>query len=335
MSDTQQRILVIKLGALGDFVQALGPMAAIRRHHAGTHIVLLTTPPYDALARGSGAVDEVWLDERCSVLAVSYWLALRRRLRAARFDRIYDLQTSDRSSWYFRLFWPGPWPEWSGIAPGCSHPHANPARDRMHTIERQADQLRVAGIESVPPPDVSWARADVARFVLKKPYALFVPGGALHRPEKRWPLERFAALAKALVRRGIVPVVLGGRAERPLGHALASVSSEVRDLTGETSLEEIPSLAREAAFALGNDTGPMHLIAAAGCLALVLFSQESDPALCAPRGRQVIVLRRARLEDLMVDEVLAALPPLPPGTSSRGRGLARAQVGLEASRKRH
>lgn len=313
MSDTQQRILIIKLGALGDFVQALGPMAAIRHYHARAHVVLLTTKPYDALARAAGIVDELWLDERLSILAVSHWLALRRRLRAGHFDRVYDLQTSDRSGWYFRLFWPGPWPEWSGIAPGCSHPHANPTRDRMHTIERQADQLRAAGIDNVPLTDVSWARADVGRFVLSKPYAILVPGGALHRPEKRWPLESFAALAKALITRGIVPVVLGGKAELPLGHALASVASEVRDLTGETSLEEIPSLARGAAFAVGNDTGPMHLIAAAGCPVLVLFSRASDPALCAPRGRQVAVLKRSRLEDLSVDEVLGALLSGSPG----------------------
>jgi ADP-heptose:LPS heptosyltransferase len=303
-----QRILVIKLGALGDFVQALGPMAAIRRHHPDARITLLTTRPLEALARSSGYADEIWLDARPSLLAIPRWLAFRRRLRAAGFDRVYDLQTSDRSGWYFRLFWPGPRPEWSGNVTGCSHPHANPARGRMHTIERQADQLRMAGIEAVPLPDVAWARADMARFVLRKPYALLIPGGAAHRPDKRWPLEHYAALAKALVRQGVTPVVLGGRHERPLGQALASVAPEVRDLTGETSLEEIASLARAAAFAVGNDTGPMHLIAAAGCPAVVLFSRASDPALCAPRGARVTVLRRDRLEDLSTDEVLAALP---------------------------
>jgi ADP-heptose:LPS heptosyltransferase len=59
--------------------------------------------------------------------------------------------------------------------------------------------------------------------------------------------------------------------------------------------------------AVGNDTGPMHLIAAAGCSSVVLFSADSDPALCAPRGK-VAVLRRPDLAQLTVDEVAAALP---------------------------
>ncbi len=127
MSGERPSILVIKLGALGDFVQALGPMAAIRRHHADARIVLITAPALAPLARASGYVDEIWLDARPPLWVASAWLALRRRLREERFARVYDLQTSDRSGWYFRLYWPGPRPEWSGIARGASHPHANPA----------------------------------------------------------------------------------------------------------------------------------------------------------------------------------------------------------------
>ena len=66
------------------------------------------------------------------------------------FTRVYDLQTSDRSSFYRNLMgfpFSRP-PEWSGIAAGSSHPHANPARDFQHTVERQREQLLVAGINS-------------------------------------------------------------------------------------------------------------------------------------------------------------------------------------------
>jgi len=63
--DVQQpRILVIKLGALGDFVQALAPMAAIRRHHPGAHITLLTTDPFVELAAASRWFDDIWVDSR-------------------------------------------------------------------------------------------------------------------------------------------------------------------------------------------------------------------------------------------------------------------------------
>ena len=134
----RQRILVIKLAALGDFVQAFGPFAAIRAHHPDAAIALLTTPPFAGLARRSPWFDAVWSDGRPSWRDPAAWWRLARRLRAAGFARVYDLQTSRRSSRYRLLA--GPRAEWSGIAPGASHPHANPARDSMHTVERQREQ---------------------------------------------------------------------------------------------------------------------------------------------------------------------------------------------------
>ncbi len=97
---------------------------------------------------------------------------------------------------------PGSRPEWSGIARGASHPHANPARDFMHTLDRQADQLRCAGIAyAVPALDLRWAASDLARFDLPDPFLLLVPGGAPHRPEKRWLAARYAELARVPVAR--------------------------------------------------------------------------------------------------------------------------------------
>ena len=59
--------------------------------------------------------------------------------------------------------------------------------------------------------------------------------------------------------------------------------------------------------AIGNDTGPMHLLVAAGCPATVLYSIASDPALTAPRGRDVRILRSPALAELAVEEVAATL----------------------------
>ena len=306
----QSRVLVVKLAALGDFVQALGPFAAIRRHHAGQTVTLLTTPPFVELAGAGGWFDDIWIDDRPKALDVGGWMALRRRLRGGGFGRVYDLQTSDRSAMVFRLFWPGPTPQWSGIARGCSHPHANPRRDFMHTTDRQAEQLALAGIADVPAGDLSWVEADAARFGLSGPYALLVPGGAAHRPAKRWPAQRFAAVAAWLAERGLSPVLLGGPEEAALLGAVAGDCPAALNLAGRTSLLDIVALARGAACALGNDSGPMHLTAAAGCASVVLYSDASDPALCAQRGRAVTILRRARLDDLPVEEVTAALGPV-------------------------
>ena len=304
----RQRILVIKLGALGDFVQAMGPAAAIRAHHADATITLLTSAAFYELARAAPYFDEVWIDQQPRRFDLGGWLRLRAALRGGHFDRVYDLQTSARSSFYFHLMKPRA-PEWSGIARGASHPHANAARDFMHTFERQADQLAMAGIGEVRAPDLSWAQADIGRFNLALPMMLLVPGGAAHRLEKRWPAGRYAQLAGLIARRGVTPVVIGGPDERVAGHEIAREVPAARDLTGQTSFAEVVGLGAAARYAVGNDTGPMHLIVAAGCPATVLYSAASDPALTQPRGPGgVAILRRDDLAALTLDEVAATLP---------------------------
>ncbi|MFC7543364.1 glycosyltransferase family 9 protein [Siccirubricoccus deserti] len=108
-----------------------------------------------------------------------------------------------------------------------------------------------------------------------------MPGASATRPGKRWPAERFGALAAGL---DLPAVILGAAAERPLAAAIRRVAPQAIDLTGRTSFAAIGAVARQAAYAVGNDTGPTHLIAATGCPTLALFGPESDPALCAPRG---------------------------------------------------
>jgi ADP-heptose:LPS heptosyltransferase len=299
-------VLAIKLGALGDVVQSFGPLRAIRQAHPKARLVVLTVPAFADLFAAGPDVDEVWRDDRPSKLDLLGLLRLRARLRGGKFRRVYDLQTSSRSNLYFKLMGPGR-PEWSGIAPGCSHPHANPDRDAMHTVDRQREQLAMAGIAEVPDTDLSWLSADIGAFKLPDPYVLLVPGGAPARPKKRWPVAKYAALAQEMVAHGATPVVIGGKAEAELGKAIRAASPRVRDLTGKTNFAELVSLARKAGAAIGNDTGPMHLIARANCPSIVLFGSDSDPALCAPRGPEVAIMRRSNLDGLGVDEVMRLL----------------------------
>lgn len=306
-----ERILVIKLAALGDFIQAFGPFAAIRAHHPGAEITLLTTPPFAALARRAPWFDHVWADGRPAWTDLPAVVRLALRLRRARFDRVYDLQTSSRSSRY-RLFTGGR-PEWSGIARGASHPHRNPARDGMHTLDRQREQLREAGIEAFPVPDMRWLEGDLSAFTMPPRFGLLIPGASPGRPGKRWPVERFAALAAGLA----MPVaVLGGKGEGPLAETILRAAPSALDLTGRTDLLQIGALARHAAFAIGNDTGPTHLVAAAGCPTLALFGAESDPALCAPRGPVTEVLRHLPLAELPMESVAAAVARLAPESAA-------------------
>jgi len=321
-----EKILVIKLSALGDFVLALAAMKKIREAHKKAHITLLTTPPFEALAKSCPYFNAVRTDGRPETLP--QWTALRKQLRAARYDRVYDLQTSAHSNRLFHLMRPNP-PAWSGIALGCSLPHRNALRDTMHTLERQADQLMYAGIwpdaptapGTAPKPDISWiwrnepAERPVPGAVKPRPYVMFIPGGSAHRPEKRWPVENYAELARILYARGYDIVIIGGVQETPLAHAIQRVAPRARDLTGRTDFARIAVLGAKASLAVGNDTGPLHLVAAAGAPTVVLFSKASDPSLAAPRGR-VTVLRSERLSELPVAKVTQAASGLLSETTS-------------------
>lgn len=306
MIQQKGRLLVIKLGALGDFVLATGPFAAIRAAHPNEELVLLTTGPFAEFARASGYFDDVWVDERPSRIALIAIQRLRRRLRRGRFYRVYDLQTSSRSSWYFRLMRGFMRPQWSGIAFGCSHPHANRKRNSMHTIERQAEQLAIAGIAETPLPDLSWATSDTSRFNLPARFALMIPGGAAHRPGKRWPAANYRALGESWLQQGVTPVIIGGPDEADIATEIAD-GTGMLNLAGQTSFADIAELSRKAAGVIGNDTGPMHIAAICGCPSVVLFSDESDPSITAPHGPDVQVLHREELGDLPVSEVAGAL----------------------------
>jgi ADP-heptose:LPS heptosyltransferase len=298
----RERILVIKLAALGDFVQAFGPFAAIRHHHPDAEITLLTTPPYAELARLTPWFDRIWTDGRPRWIDLPGVWRLARKLRRGGWSRVYDLQTSGRSSRY-RLF-TGTRPDWSGIAWGSSHPHANPMREVMHTLEKQREQLEMAGITEFPVPDLGFLDADISGFGLPERFALLIPGASATRPGKRWPAEKFGALAAGFE---VPAVVVGSRSESALAEAVRRLAPTAIDLTGRTSFAALAALARRAEFAVGNDTGPTHLVAATECPTLALFGGESDPSLCAPRGRQVAVLRHLPLKALGVEEVRAAL----------------------------
>ena len=300
-----RQILVIRLSALGDFVQSLGPMAALRHHHAADHFALLTTAPFAALAAELGLFDEVLIDRRPKPSAFREWWTLRRQLRQGRFDRVYDLQTSQRSSHYLRLFSRRGRPQWSGIAPGCSHPHANLDRDRQHTIDKQAEQLLMAGIYPMPQPPPPPAARELPAGLAGRDFVLLVPGSSPHRPAKRWPAACYGRLALALTGAGCVPVIVGTAEERALAAEIRRACPDAVDLVGNTDLSDLAALTRSARLTVGNDTGVCHLAAASGGPVVVLFSAASDPALCAPRGDLVRIIATPDLNDLEVDTVLA------------------------------
>lgn len=347
--DTLKRVLIIKLGALGDFIQALGAMRVVRATHPSARITLLTTEPFEAFAKACPYFDIVEADGRPR--DIKGRADLIRRLRSAGYDMVYDFQNNDRTSQYFAGL-SGKKPLWSGAAKGASHQHVNPNRGEMHNFDRLAEQLLHAGLSPKPPgdptgwiigqdlvPSLDWVRPafrDPPRFQqeffnLYGPYMLLIPGSSADHPEKRWPGERFAQIAKWVADAGITPVILGTKAEADVGNQIMKLEPRARSVIGRTDLFQLATLSERAVLAIGGDTGPMHLAAAARAPGVCLFAQEWTATMAsdlhsvhnpqtrlgraAPRGGPMIVLYAASLDALSVDDVKYAalgmnvLPP--------------------------
>lgn len=281
-------ILIIRHGALGDFFQAFGAFSSIRHAFPEAHITLLTASPYHDLASCCPWFDAIATDDRPPVTDLRHWLKIRRLLR--KMDMVFDLQNSGRTARYFRLARPGT--AWSGQNGQASLPHHNPQARQMHTLMRQADQLRAAGIPSLPRtvPDFLKDRGPE----LPGPYVVLVPGAAPHRPAKRWPAPHFATLARTINAWGYQPVIIGSAADRPLAEIIRSQTPQTLDLTGQTDLPALAGLLHRATLCIGNDTGPLHMAATMDCPTLTLFSANSDPRRCAPRS---ITPGRSRILD--------------------------------------
>lgn len=292
-------ILVIKLSALGDFILAMGAMEAIRRHHPEARLTLLTTKPFADMAQRSGWFDHIEVTARTPFHDIPAWLKLGRFLNGGGFSRVYDLQLNDRTSFYYRLFRKKP--EWSGIVKSAKLFYANPEWRQMHAFDRHKTMLAELGI-TVSSPDLSWMKTDVSFFGLKKPYVLLAPGSAPQHPEKRWSAVKFAALALKLGRQGYDVALLGTAADDDAVTRIKTACPAAHDLSGRTSFYDIASLSFDAAAAVGNDTGPMHLIALAGCPSTVLFSGTTDPALSVPLG--AVAIQSMRIDDISVDDVM-------------------------------
>ncbi len=303
-------VLVIQLGGLAAFVQALAAAKRIREFHVGAHINLLATEEMKELAAKCPYFDTVEADGKPKeAQAITQLIA---RIRAAKYDMIYDLEGSSRSNNYFQGMRPWP-PKWSGSVSGCSHPYLDPDRAALHPIDRDTAQLAAAGLGDAPlMPDLSWLRAamrDPPRlqpdyFSLRGRYVLLLPRGSDAEPSRRWPEAKYVELAVRLARQGVTPVVLGGPEERAIGVAIAKAEPRAKNLISRPDLFQCIALADRTFAAVGDDVELMHLAAAAGAVSLVFLSSLANPGRAAPRGRGgVVALTAAVISDLPVEQV--------------------------------
>ena len=108
----------------------------------------------------------------------------------------------------------------------------------------------------------------------------------------RWPIGNYAELARRLYEQGMDVLVIGSPEESAMARAIQRAAPRARDLTGGADFAKIAVLSARAALAVGNSSGVMHLMAAAGAPTLAFFAGGADPELSGPRGYVAILTAR-------------------------------------------
>ena len=293
------RVLIVRLGSLGDIIHTIPAAAAIRRTYPNAAIDWLIDVRHRDLLDLVPVVDRKIAIDTSRV--GSLWSVLG-ELRRAHYDAALDLQGLLKSAVRARL---------SGAARVLGFP-ADLLRERAarvfytetagepepHVIDKNLSMLRAIGVRM---PDVAFPLKDrnpgiagEARSRLGlaggTPFALINPGAAW--PNKRWPPVYFAELSRALAKRhGLRSLVLWGPGEQPLADAVAMASDNTAAVSPPTSVADLVSLSKAAALMISGDTGPLHIAAAAGTPIVGIFG-PTDPMRNGPWAQDDLVVSR-------------------------------------------
>ena len=196
---------------------------------------------------------------------------------------------------------------------------------RRRAVFRRIPGPKVAELGAIlglspPPPPVTWvAEVDRARVasLLQAGRPIVVLAPTANWEPKVWPADRFAALFHEIERTLIqapIPVVLGGPGptERALAAPLLAALPGAIDLVGALSLPEAAAVLERAALFIGNDSGLMHLAAAAGAPTIGLFG-PTDAKTYGPVGRCATAVVQESMNRIAVDQVIDAARRLLPG----------------------
>tara|TARA_Y100001968_G_C19336654_1_gene707255 strand:+ start:95 stop:667 length:573 start_codon:yes stop_codon:yes gene_type:complete len=184
----------------------------------------------------------------------------------------------------------------------------------MHTIYRQKEQLKFAGIKYNYFPDWGWLAINYQNksILQKEKFVIIVAGTAKHRINKRWPEDNFAHLIESLSNIGIKSILVGGKEEfKYINNIINKIKKTIKfmplNYAGKTSFKDLVYLSKYASCAIGNDTGPMHLLASSGLKSIVLFGAGSNPDLCAPLGKNVRIINEKYITDITVENVFKVM----------------------------
>jgi len=286
-----QRFLIIRLGSLGDLVHAVPAVAALRAAHPDAQIDWLVEPAHAALLALVPAISNVRVLKGRSV---GGWLATRAELRAHHYDIAIDLQGLIKSAALARL---------SGarrVVGFDTRALREPAArwfyteqvvvgEGRHVIDKNLALVRTLGLSGTLDPgpcrtpdhgvfpfELSSSPAlDSLRSAGVTDFALLNPSAAW--PNKRWPAESFAAVARWLhATDGWSPVVLWGPGEEALADAIVAGAPGVAVRAPRTSFNDLLALARASKLCVSGDTGPLHLACAMQAPVVALFGPTTE-----------------------------------------------------------
>lgn len=280
-----RRILIIKPSSLGDVVNALPTLAALRDRFPKAHIAWLVKRQWAGLLERAEGLDWVWP----VAPSLGGWLSQVPRLRAANFDLVVDLQGLFRSGAIALLTGCPVRIGFANAREGSSffytHKVSVPTPD-LHAVDRYllvASALGAAHRSSpefrlrARPSDREEIAGLLGRHGLPAGTGWIAMNVSARWPTKRWPPEFFAASADRIQTEGLGSVVLfGGPDDRELARAVKErMRTAPVDLTGATTPGLLPAMLASATLLLTNDSGPMHVAVAVGTPVVALFGPTS------------------------------------------------------------
>jgi ADP-heptose:LPS heptosyltransferase len=307
-----ERILLVRLDHIGDFVLSLPAMAMVRRQWPDAHVTAAVGSWAEPIARLARSLDEV------RVIDPPWW----QRARGVRPDRMRwrrDLRNLQREMrdcdlaidfrGDMRQILHFLWGTRASVRAALDRSgaaalltHAVSVDPEMHVAQQALELLRALGVDGEPPSGPHLREdAEAGEWVAQRlsqhfgepaPRFALVHVGA-RAALRAWPPERFGPVLDHLAERhGLGAVLAGDEADRDrAGRAMCSTTSGSLNLCGETSLLHAVSLARRASLFLGNDSGLMHLAGACNTPVVGLFG-PNHPRRCGPVGVPSRVCRR-------------------------------------------
>ncbi len=265
-------VLIVRLGALGDVINVF-PLAVLLKKELKARITWLVAPLSLPLVEKHPCVDEVILFDRKN--AFSSAVEVIKKIRSVKFDITLDLQRILKSG-FFALFSKSKRKIGFDKARCKEHTYLLPFEripEKNKTSHMVLQYLEFAEYLGIKNKSVSWEIPyfEAPYFNLPKSYIVLNIGASTSA--KRWSAEGFAKLADLIKKElDITSVLTGGKEDIKLSYDIEKLSkTDIINLAGRTSVNELRYVLQNAEAAVTSDTGPMHLSRALGTKTIALI----------------------------------------------------------------